>query len=298
MPSVAANGISVAYEEAGDRKQPTILLIMGLGQQLIAWPNALLDLLVQAGFHVVRFDNRDAGQSTAFKNKRPANPAVLYFAARLGLPWPVAYTLTDMADDALALLHALGISAAHLVGVSMGGMIAQIAAAKGPERVLSLTSIMSTSGARGLPEAAPEIQARLFKRPSQGATREQLIDFSAETLQLISYPDPQRPPDTFRLLIEQSVARGYNPLGYVRQLQAIIADGSRVRRLTKIKAPTLVIHGATDNLIPVACGIDTAKHVPGAHLEILEQMAHDLPPSQLSRLASLIITHARSAKSG
>ena len=296
MPNIAANGISLEYEDHGNPADPTILLIMGLGTQMIAWPDAFVAALVQAGFRVIRYDNRDVGRSSWLNGKRTVSPMLLLAARRFGIRLPVPYTLTDMADDGLSLMDALGIPAAHIVGASMGGMIAQLIAARAPQHVLSLTSIMSSSGARNLPPAAPEIQSRLLGRPPKGATREQLFERSAETLKMISYPDPARPVSEFRKMANRAAERGNNPAGYTRHLLAIIADGSRVRRLSTIKVPTLVIHGAADQLVPVACGVDTAKHIPGARLEVIEEMAHDIPPSQISKLASLIAEHARAAQ--
>ncbi len=269
---------------------------MGLGTQMIAWPEALLQSLVEAGFRVIRYDNRDVGKSSWMRGKRTVSPMLMIAARRFGIRLSAPYTLTDMAQDGLGLMDALGIAKAHIVGASMGGMIAQILAAKAPERVLSLTSIMSSSGARGLPAAAPEIQSRLLGRAPKDATREQLLERSAETLKLISYADPKRTVSDFRAIVELATERGYNPAGYVRHLLAIISDGSRVTRLSSIKAPTLVIHGAADRLVPLACGMDTAKHIPGARLEVIEHMAHDFPPSQVPKIASLIVQHASGSK--
>ena len=283
-----ANGIHIAAEDWGDVNDPVVLLIMGLGQQMIGWPDEFVSLLVESHFRVVRFDNRDMGESSWISDQPAVSPTAFLEARRNGTAVSVPYTLTDMADDALGLMDALGIHRAHVVGASMGGMISQILAAKAPDRVQSLISIMSSSGDPNLPGAAPEVQARLFVGPPKGATPEQLLDYAAETLRMIAYPDPERPADAFRSLVLRAAQRGVNRAGYARQLLAIVEDGSRVERLSTTKSPTLVIHGAVDPLIPVACGIDTAKHVPGARLEIIDHMAHDLPPSQISRIVDLI----------
>ncbi len=296
MPNITANRLSLEYEDRGDRSNPVMLLIMGLGQQMIAWPEAFVQALVEAGFRVIRYDNRDVGRSSWWNGRRAVSLSLSLAARRVGLRLPVPYTLTDMADDGLALMDALDISAAHVVGASMGGMIAQVLTAKTPKRVLSLSLIMSSSGARGLPGAAPEIQSRLLGRLPKDATRAQLLERSAETVKMISYPDPMRPFSEFQTMVEQAAERGYNPGGVVRHLLAIIADGSRVQRLSTIQAPTLILHGAADRLIPVACGIDLAKRIPGARLEIIEQMAHDIPPSQLPKIVSLIAEHARASR--
>jgi pimeloyl-ACP methyl ester carboxylesterase len=292
LHTVLANGISIAYEERGSRNDPVILLIMGLGQQMIGWPDDFVNMLVEAHFRVIRFDNRDMGQSTWIEDKPTLSPAAFAESRRVGVELPVPYTLTDMAYDAVGLMDSLGIRAAHIVGASMGGMIGQVLAAKVPDRVLSLISVMSTSGDPTLPGPVPEVQARLFVGPPKEATREQLLQYSAETLKMIAYPDPERPSGAFQSLVERAAQRGLNRAGYARQLLAIVEDGSRVQRLSTIKCPTLVIHGATDPLIPVACGIDTAVHIPGARLIIIEAMGHDLPPSQLGRIAAMITEFA------
>lgn len=295
MPKVTANKITIEYEERGVGSNPVVLLIMGLGQQMIAWPDAFVQLLVDEGFRVIRYDNRDVGGSSWLKGRRSVGLAALIAARRVGLRLPVPYTLGDMAEDAVGLMDALAIPAAHVVGASMGGMIAQHLASRAPERVLSLTSIMSSSGASGLPEAAPEIRARVLSKTPKNATAAQLMERAAETLRMISYDDPARPATAFDDIVKRAADRGYNPGGYVRQLMAILADGSRVGRLRKITVPTLIIHGAEDRLVPVACGIDTAKHIPGARLEIIDAMAHDIPPSQMMRISSLIADHAGAA---
>ena len=292
MPTVESNNITLFYEDQGDPANPPILLIMGLGMQLIAWPDAFVEALVSAGFRVIRFDNRDTGQSTWFKGQKAKSPALMILATKFGIQLSCPYTLPDMANDAIGLLDALDIPAAHVVGASMGGMIAQIIAAQAPGRVLSLTSIMSSSGARGLPGATPEVQQRLLAPAPKNATRAQLIQRAVNTLTVISYPDPARLTDAYEIEANLAFERGSNPAGFIRQLAAIINDGSRVKRLGQIKSPTLVIHGRTDNLVPLSCGIDTAKHIPNARLEIIDEMSHDLPPSQISHITQLIATHA------
>ena len=295
MPTVLANGISIAYEERGSQTDPVLLLIMGLGQQMIGWPDEFVNMLVESHFRVIRYDSRDMGLSTWMVDEPPVNLAAFLESRKHGVELPVPYTLTDLADDAIGLMDSLGIQAAHVMGASMGGMIGQVLAAKAPERVLSLISVMSTSGDPRLPGPVPAVQARLFVGPPEAATREQLLQYSAETLSMIAYPDPERPPDAFQNLVERAAERGLNRAGYARQLLAIVEDGSRVQRLSTITCPTLVIHGAADPLIPVACGIDTAAQIAGARLEIIEAMAHDLPPSQLRRLVSMIAEFAAPA---
>ena len=292
---IAANGVTLAYDERGRAGDPAILLIMGLGTQAIAWPEAFCDALAANGFRVIRYDNRDVGEATHLAGAKAPNPLLYMAAAKLGVKLGLDYTLADMADDAAALLDALGITRAHVVGASMGGMIAQLVAVRHPRRVLSLTSIMSSSGAPGLPGPSPELRrAMLGKRPDP-ADRAATIAATVKTLKLIAYPDAQRRDADFADIAARALDRGFNPMGFRRQLLAIIADGSRADRLARIAAPTLVIHGAADLLVPLANGADTARRIPGARLEVIDAMAHDLPPSQLPRLVELIARHAHAA---
>lgn len=291
MPTIVTNGVDLYYETHGEAADPAVLLVMGLGTQLIAWPEAFIEGLVAAGFHVIAFDNRDVGHSTHLHGAVAVHPLRAMLAAGLGMRFPLAYSLEDMARDALGLLDALGIERAHLVGASMGGMIAQIIAAIAPPRVLSLTSVMSSSGRRGLPGPSPELRKRLLARRPRNASREQLIAMGAESLKAIAYPDSARSPDAFQTMAKRAFERGYNPTGMRRQLLAILADGSRVDRLKRITAPSLVIHGAADQLVPLACSEDIAVTIPGARLEVIDAMAHDLPPSQLPRVTGLILDH-------
>ncbi len=292
MPKIHANGVELYYEDAGPAGAPVILLIMGLGTQMIAWPEALIAQLTGAGYRVISYDNRDVGLSTHLHGAPAIHPLLAIVAKRFGLPAPLAYGLTDMAADAVALLDALDIPAAHVVGASMGGMIAQIVAATHPARVRSLTSIMSTSGAPGLPGPGPDVRKRLMARRPSNATRAQAVAAGEDTLRLIAYPDPSRAPDAFAEMAGRAYDRGYNPVGVRRQLLAIIADGSRAERLARITAPTLLVHGAADPLVPLACSEDIARRVPGARLEVIDEMAHDLPPSKVPQMAALIVAHA------
>lgn len=297
MPKLTANGIELYYEDAGDREAPVILLIMGLATQMIAWPQEMIDGLVARGFRVIAYDNRDIGLSTRMDRARAGNPLLTLAAMRFGLRPPVDYTLRDMAADAVGLLDALHVPAAHIVGASMGGMIAQNVAALFPGHVLSLTSIMSSSGAPGLPGPSSQLRARLLRRRPARPNREQAIAEGVDLLTAISFPDPTRNADAHRDLAARAFDRSYHPKGARRQLLAIIADGNRAARLAKIKAPTLVVHGAADPLVPVANSEDIAQRVTGARLEIIDAMAHDLPPSQVPRMVDLIASHAAGAAS-
>jgi pimeloyl-ACP methyl ester carboxylesterase len=292
VPKIKANQTEIYYEDTGPAHAPVILLVMGLGTQMIAWPDALIKGLVAKGFRVIHYDNRDVGRSQLMEGAPAGNLVWAVLAAKFGLPVGTSYTLTDMADDGVALLDALGIAKAHIVGASMGGMIAQLMAANHPEKVATMTSIMSSSGAPGLPGPSTDLRRRMMVKRPANPTREQAVALGAESLKAIAYADPARPATAFADMAGLAFDRGYYPIGTKRQLLAIIADGSRVERLKKITAPTLVVHGGADPLVPLACGEDTARHIPGARLEIIEEMAHDLPPSQVTRMVELIAGHA------
>jgi pimeloyl-ACP methyl ester carboxylesterase len=291
MPTIKVNGIDLYYEERGNPSGTPILLIMGLGRQMIAWPEPFMAELAKDGHRIILFDNRDVGLSSHFHDGPKPNVVKAVIKSLLGFQIKRAYSLSDMAADGAALLDHLQIEAAHIVGVSMGGMIAQIMASSMPQRVLSLTSIMSSSGAAGLPGATPDLRKRLMKGRPNKPSREAAIAFGANTMKAMSYPCPSREADAFEKGAAQAYDRAYDPLGSARQLIAIIADGSRAQRLGMIKARTLVIHGEADALVPLACGRDTAKRISGAKLEIVEKMAHDLPPSQNAHVASHIRAH-------
>ncbi len=295
MPTIHANKIELYYEGNGPAGAPVILLVMGLGTQMIAWPDDFIQGLVKSGFRVIHYDNRDIGLSSRLDGAAAPNLIWAMVAARFRLPLQVAYTLNDMAADGIGLLDALGIKKAHVVGASMGGMIAQLIAATYPDRVLSLTSVMSTSGRPGLPGPDAALRKRLMAKRPPNPSRDEAVAFGAEGLQAISYDDAMRAPDAFEAMAARAFDRSYNPMGMKRQLLAIIADGSRVERLKTIKAPTLVIHGAADPLVPLAGSEDIANNVPGAKLEIIDEMAHDLPPSQVGRMVELISNHAHAA---
>lgn len=295
MPQVVANGLELEYENFGSAADPSILLIMGLGMQLIAWPQPFCEELAEKGFHVIRYDNRDTGFSTKFGGvKAPGLPALLV-RSFLRLPIRVPYTLYDMAEDATGLLDALDIPSAHIVGASMGGMIAQNLAARFPERVRSLTSIMSTSGHRSLPGADPLVSRHLFRSRPTSADREAVIAHNMRTLELIGSPAYPIDEETRREMTSLSFDRCFYPAGFTRHVAAIVQDGDRRERLGMISAPTLVIHGREDRLVPLAGGIDTAEHVPGARLEIIDGMGHNLPAALWPTLVEMITEHADNA---
>ena len=295
MPNIRANNIDIYYEENGPADGPVILLVMGLGAQMIAWPDEFIHGLVSKGYRVIHYDNRDVGLSQWMDGAKTPNLVWTMLKARFGLPVRVPYTLTDMAADGIGLLDALGIDKAHVAGASMGGMIVQLMAANHRERLLSMTSIMSSSGKPGLPGARADIQKSFMVKRPPDASREEAVAFGTELVRSFSYPDPARPENAHAEMTAKAFDRGYYPVGTRRQLLAIIADGSRVERLKTITTPTLVVHGGADPLVPKEGSEDIARHVPGARLEIIDEMAHDLPPSQVGRMVDLIAGHAKQA---
>jgi pimeloyl-ACP methyl ester carboxylesterase len=292
MPSLTANGIRIAFDTAGDPKAVPLLLISGLGLQLTSWPDEFVEGLVDLGFYVIRFDNRDCGLSTKFEAAGIPNLGMAWLKSKLGLRLHPPYRLEDMADDAIGVLTALGVARVHVVGISMGGMIGQLVAAKFPSRVLSLTSIMSSSGRRGLPGPTREVRRMLLRRPPPQADIESAIDHGVGVLQTIASPAYPTPEKQLRRRVARALRRNYCPGGTQRQMFAVAASGDRSPQLRTIAAPTLVIHGAADPLVPLACGVDTAHAIPGARLEVVQGMGHDLPSQLLERLLALIDAHA------
>jgi len=287
-----ANGISITYEDKGPKDAPAILLVMGLGGQLTLWPDEFVDALVAHGFRVIRYDNRDVGLSTRFDAAGVPNLKWMFVKAALKLPVRSAYTLADMAADGMALLDHLGIERAHVVGASMGGMIAQHIAARYPGRVLSLTSIMSTTGNPRLPRAQKEAMRVLANRPMSGDT-EAMIAYSVNAARVIGSPDYPAEEERLQRRVRNDHERGWYPQGVARQMAAIVADGDRRAMLKSIKAPTLVIHGEADPLVPLAGGRDTAENIPGARLLTIPGMGHDLPLALVDTLSGAIAEHAR-----
>ncbi|HSV59151.1 MAG TPA: alpha/beta hydrolase [Variovorax sp.] len=279
---IKANGIDIEIEDTGaDGSQagrPVVLLIMGLGMQLIAWPDDFVQPLVDAGYRVIRHDNRDIGLSDGFDHAPRHNFLWQTVRARMGLPVRSPYTLQDMAHDSLGVLDALSVSQAHVVGASMGGMIAQRIASSAPARVLSLTSIMSSSGARGLPGPDPKIAAALL-RPPPARDEASLVAFSLGFIRMIGSPAFPNDEALLRERLTLSLRRGYRPAGLIRQLLAIGADtGRRPDELARIRCPTLVLHGEADRLVPIEAGRDTARRIAGARFVAIPGMGHDLPP--------------------
>lgn len=292
MPNLNVNGIRIAFDTAGDPKAVPLLLINGLGLQLISWPDGFVEGLVDLGFYVIRFDNRDCGLSTKFDKAGTPNLALAWLRSRLRLPLKPAYRLEDMAGDAIAVLSALGVARAHVVGLSMGGMIAQLVAARFPARVLSLTSIMSSSGRRGLPGPTAAVRRAFMRRPAMPGDLDSMAQQSVRQLQALASPAYPTPEKQLHRCVMRALRRNCCPAGVARQTLAVMADGDRTPLLRTIAAPALVIHGAADPLVPLACGVDTAAAIPGARLEVIQGMGHDLPGQLLERLLALIDAHA------
>jgi pimeloyl-ACP methyl ester carboxylesterase len=286
-----ANGIELCYDTFGDPKAPPLILVMGLAAQMIAWDDEFCAGLAGRGFHVVRFDNRDIGLSTRFDRAGVPDVQAAFMAAMQGRPVQAPYLLSDMANDVVGLMDALDIEAAHVVGASMGGAIGQTLAIQHPERLLSFTSIMSTSGAPDLPPPKPEALAMLFKpTPVDQAGYFESYVQTWKVLRAGSFPlDEER--DLSRA--GQNFSRGLNPAGVARQLVAILASGSRRDALATVRTPTLVIHGDVDPLVPLACGLDVAKSVPGAKLLVVEGMGHALPISMWPQIIDAIVAHCQ-----
>jgi pimeloyl-ACP methyl ester carboxylesterase len=285
----AANGIEIVYETIGDPSKPPLLLVMGLGMQLIHWDRELCERIAGRGFWVIRFDNRDAGLSTQI-----GAPVPNLARAMTGLRIDAPYLLDDMADDAFGLLDHLGIEAAHLVGASMGGMIAQTMAIRRPERVLSLTSIMSTTGERRVGRPKLRVWSVLTRRAPTG--KDSYVEYFVRMFKLIGSRGFPVDEERLRELAAATHERGHHPAGTGRQLAAIMASGDRTERLRQLRMPVTVFHGRSDPLVPFRGGRATAEAIPGARLVAIPGMGHDLPREVWPQLVDAIAdTAARAA---
>jgi pimeloyl-ACP methyl ester carboxylesterase len=299
---IRANGIDIEVEDTatlcpddpGVLKRPVVMLIMGLGMQLIAWPPDLVQGLVDAGYRVIRMDNRDIGLSQHFDHLGRPNVLWAGLKFKMGLSVLPPYTLSDMAHDAIGVLDALGIKRAHMVGVSMGGMIAQRVAIAAPKRVLSLTSIMSTSGAKGLPSARAHVTRTLLTRPKSTAPSA-VADQYVKLVKVIGSPAYPVAEAEIRDRSLISMQRSYHPVGTLRQMLAIVSDTTRAHQLAHISSPTLVVHGRQDPLVPYGHGLDTARRIPGAKLVTVEGMGHNLPPEPVRQILAAMIAHFKAA---
>lgn len=288
----SANGIEIGFETHGDPQDEPLLLVMGLGSQLVHWPRALIDALVDRGFYVVRFDNRDTGLSTKFHADHPSDFLTSFMALSQGEDAEVPYRLGDMARDAVGVLDELAIDAAHVVGVSMGGMIAQTVAIEHPHRVRTLTSIMSTTGEREVGQPTPEAMAALMAPVP--TTRDEAIDSAAVARKVIGSPE-HFDEAAVREVAAVAYDRCWDPGGTARQLLAIAASGDRAEGLPSLRVPTLVIHGDRDPLVGVSGGERTAELVPGAELLVLEGMGHDLVPAFIGPIVQAVTSLASRA---
>jgi len=299
MPTLTTpnTGIELFYEEHGDPHAPAMLLVMGLGAQMTLWPDELVAALAAEGFRVIRYDNRDIGLSQKMEGQRAPSPAVQVLRKKIGFPAKVPYTLKDMADDGIGVLDALGIDKVHVVGASMGGMIVQLMAIHHPERLMSMTSIMSTTGSGKLPQAEPNAIGALTA-PLKGTDEETLMAHGLNIIRNIGTPDSlEFPFDEAhqRERVLRNMRRSVYPAGLPRQLAAIIDDGDRTSRLAHVRTPTLVLHGEADPLVKLPGGEATAAAIPGARLVTIPGWGHDLPLKLVPRLAGEIGSHARGA---
>ncbi len=284
MPSAKSNGITIEYETRGDPESPPVLLIMGLGAQLTMWDLPFFGGLADAGFYVIRYDNRDVGLSTWFDDA--GEPGLAELLSGSATP---AYSMSDMAADAAGLLDALGIESAHIVGVSMGGMIAQTFAIEFPARTRSLVSIMSTTGAKDVGQPQPQALAALTAAPP--TSRDEVMDASVTSWRIIGSPGFSFDEEAVRERAAASYDRAFHPAGTARQMAAIIFQPDRTAALADVTVPTLVIHGEADPLVDPSGGKATAAAIPGAQLKIIPGMGHDLPPDLVGEMVGDLAKH-------
>jgi len=292
---ISANGIALEIEDHGSPAGEPLVLIMGLGMQLIAWHEDFVQSLVSRGFRVIRFDNRDIGLSQNFDHLGLPNLPMEALKLAMRLPVHSPYSLADMANDTAGLLDVMGIRSAHICGASMGGMVAQQLAARHPQRVKSLTLMMTTSGARRLPGPSLRVRAAMLSRPDDPQSVDSVVDYYVKLYKLIGSPGYPATDEYLTRRLGMSVRRSYRPRGSARQLTAIAADGDRSPLLARIKAPTQVLHGTDDPLVPVAAGRDLAEQIAGARLDLIEGMGHDLPVLLWPRFAAGITAAASRA---
>ncbi|MBL8275287.1 MAG: alpha/beta fold hydrolase [Pelomonas sp.] len=293
---LSCNGVRLEVEVHGPDDGEPLLMIMGLGMQLVAWPDGFVEQLVDRGFRVIRFDNRDVGLSESFDRLGVPNIPVAALLHTFGLPVKAPYQIADLARDAVGVLDALGIARAHVCGASMGGMIAQHLGFAHGQRLKSLTLMMTTSGHRSLPKESLKVRRAMLSRPRPASTPEQkfenVLDHYVRLYGVIGSPGYPPEPAALRQRISQVVKRSFRPQAVARQLVAIAADTHRAERLPRITVPTLVLHGEGDPLIPVAAAHDLARRIPGARLDTPPGWGHDLPEALWPRLATAIATHA------
>ncbi|MFC4947962.1 alpha/beta fold hydrolase [Pseudonocardia sp. GCM10023141] len=287
MPRAHSNGLELEYDTFGDAADPTLLLVMGLGAQMITWPVGFCELLAAQGYHAVRYDNRDIGLSTHLDDLGLPDTAAIMGGDTSTAP----YLLADLADDAAGLLDTLGVAKAHVVGASMGGMIAQQFAIDHPDRLLSLCSIMSTTGDRSVGASSPAAMAALTRPP--GTTREEIIEGGLVAQRVIGSPGYPPSDEYLRERGAESYDRSFHPAGFARQFAAILASPDRTEGLHGVTAATLVVHGEADPLVHVSGGRATAAAIPGAELLVLPGMGHDLPTELWTTIVEAIAKNAK-----
>jgi proline iminopeptidase len=288
-------GLHLEYESHGNGDHPAVILIMGLGLQLVAWPPALIDALVAAGHRAIVFDNRDIGLSSSGPLPQYTSPPLALLAHLLHQEFTPPYRIADMAADTLALADALGIDRFDVVGVSLGGMVGQTLAARAPARVRSLTSMMSSAGPRTAPWPAPALLWRFLQPPPRGAVFEKRLDHFVALMQALGNIDDADELQRLRERLARALQRAYNPAGATRQLLAVLADADRSEEVARIRCPTLIIHGADDPLVLPAAAHHLARLLPRARLEIIQGLGHYLPADKLQQIARLTIDHLRAA---
>jgi pimeloyl-ACP methyl ester carboxylesterase len=293
---LASRGLHLEYESHGNAKQPAVILIMGLGLQLVSWPPALIRAIVEAGYRVIVFDNRDIGLSSSGPLPQYTPPPRALLAHLLHRSFIPPYRIADMAADTLALAEALRLDRFAIVGVSLGGMVGQTLAAREPARVRSLTSIMSSAGPRTAPWPSPTLLWRFLQRPPKSADFAAQLNHFVELMRALGRIDDVDELAALRERLTLSLRRAYNPAGTARQLMAVLADPDRSDEVARIRCPTLIIHGADDPLIPLPAAYHLAKLLPHARLEVIPQLGHYLPASALPQLARLTIDQLRSDK--
>ena len=292
---IAANGIALEVEDHGSPAGEPLVLVMGLGMQLLGWPDDFVASLVGRGFRVIRFDNRDIGLSQSFDAAGIPNLLADSVRYAVGMNVRSPYTLADMAADTVGVLDALGIARAHVCGASMGGMIAQHVAATRGERVKSLTLMMTTSGSRRLPGPSLKVRGALISRPENPSDVGSIVEHYVRLYGLIGSPAYPAAPEELRRRFTRSVQRSYRPAGTARQMVAIAADGNRSPLLSRIRVPTQIIHGAADALVPVACGRDLHSRIAAAEIDVVAGMGHDLPAPLWPRFTAAIAAAAARA---
>ena len=286
-----ANELEFCYEMIGEKDKPVVLLIMGLGCQLIHWSDSFYHGLAEQGFQVIRFDNRDMGLSSNCDHLGFADVKASMENTAKGLPIETIYTVNDMAKDAHELLNALGIEKAHIIGASLGGIVAQKMAVNYPKQLLSLTSLISTTGNPKLPVGDPKALATLTASPGRHPSQAEVEEFNITIGKVIHSQEFGDSDEVVRALAGRAYQRNYHPAGVARQLLAGAASGNRVAELAQVTAPTLVVHGTEDPLLPPACAEDTAKAIPNAQLHLVDGMGHDLPEALTEKLLSVIVPH-------